>query len=247
MTVTFTDKSKGSGIISKTWQYKLNPNSLWTTISGKPNDWVTFSLDRSSSYTFEKAGSYDIKLTIVGIGGSDELIKSKYINIGCDFSKREGIEICFGGIGSGCDGIPLLAPFTNREDTCKVEGWVSAGSILHDKCCLDTNNKGWFCPGPFQGDTNLCKNEWDEAFRDTWNSMGNILSPRQWKFAFGPYPLGNSGDFILKEFPSVELKAPSGIHINPEYQELCQSGKCIEENGNIKLDSDSSGKYCICQ
>lgn len=247
MTVTFTDKSTGSGITSKVWQYKLNSDNPLDTYLSDSYEWTTFSLDRYSSYNFEKAGSYDIKLIVTGKGGSDEIIKPKYINIGCDFSKREGSEICFGGIGSNCDGVAIFAPVKKNEDTCKVDGWISAGSILHDKCCLDTNNKGWFCPGPYQGDPNLCNQQWDEARSNTLNSIGNIISPRQWEHAFGPYPLGNTGDKIPNNFPANELKAPSGTHINPEYQDLCQSGKCIEEDGKIKQSIDTSGWYCICQ
>ena len=70
LTVTFTDTSTGDKISSRIWQYKLNSDSTWTT----------FTLDGTSSFTFTKAGSYDVKLTVTGTGGSDDEVKMNYIN-----------------------------------------------------------------------------------------------------------------------------------------------------------------------
>lgn len=256
MTVTFTDKSSGSGITSEVWQYKLNPDSIWTTFSQNSYEWTTFSLDRYSSYKFEKAGSYDIKLIVTGKGGSDEIIKTKYINIGCDFSKQDGKERCFGGIGSQCGGIiqsQILSigviPFTKNEDTCTIEGRVSVGSIHHDRCCLATNNAGWSCPALNEGDNTRCKEEWQEAWDDTQCSL-LLGGYRQWKYSFGPYPLGNKGDVIFTNDDSIpnKIKAPTGTRINPIYQKnYCQSGKCTEENGITKIEKDFCGEYCTCQ
>jgi PKD repeat protein len=72
LTVKFTDQSTGEGITSRVWQYRLNSTSIWTT----------FTLDGTSSYKFSNTGSYDIKLTVTGTGGSDDEIKPKYIS--CD-------------------------------------------------------------------------------------------------------------------------------------------------------------------
>jgi len=68
--VIFTDLSTGDGITSRVWEYKLNSDPSWTTLS----------LDGSSSYTFPNAGTYDIKLTVTGTEGSDDEIKTNYIN-----------------------------------------------------------------------------------------------------------------------------------------------------------------------
>ena len=71
LTVTFTDASTGDKISSRIWEYKLNSSdSTWTPIT----------LDGASSFTFTKAGSYDVKLTVTGTGGSDDEVKMNYIN-----------------------------------------------------------------------------------------------------------------------------------------------------------------------
>jgi eukaryotic-like serine/threonine-protein kinase len=71
LAVRFADTSTGETISSRVWQYKLNsPGSTWTP----------FSLDGTSSFTFIQAGSYDIKLTVTGTGGSDEELKMNYIH-----------------------------------------------------------------------------------------------------------------------------------------------------------------------
>jgi len=69
--VTFTDTSTGDKISSGIWQYKLNSDSTWTT----------FTPDGSLSFTFTKAGSYDVRLTVTGTGGSDDEVKTNYIYI----------------------------------------------------------------------------------------------------------------------------------------------------------------------
>jgi hypothetical protein len=66
----------------------------------------------------------------------------------CDFSSEPSDpERCFGGVGSRCMGDAPGSPFVPHEDTCLVDGWMSVGSILHDRCCLATNNLGYSCPG----------------------------------------------------------------------------------------------------
>jgi len=69
--VRFADTSTGDTISSRIWQYKLSSDSAWTI----------FTLDGTSSFTFTKAGSYDIKLTVTGTGGSDDEEKTNYIYI----------------------------------------------------------------------------------------------------------------------------------------------------------------------
>ena len=70
LVVTFTDKSTGDKLSSRIWQYKLNSDSAWTT----------FTPDVTSSFSFTKPGSYDIKLNVKGTGGSDDEVKMNYIN-----------------------------------------------------------------------------------------------------------------------------------------------------------------------
>ncbi len=71
LAVRFADTSTGDTISSRLWQYKLSSDSAWTI----------FTLDGTSSFTFTKAGSYDIKLTVTGTGGSDDEVKTNYINL----------------------------------------------------------------------------------------------------------------------------------------------------------------------
>ena len=70
LTVTFTDKTKGS-ITSRLWEYKLHSGSSWTT----------FTLDEASTFSFTSAGIYDIRLTVIGAGGSDTKTEPNYITV----------------------------------------------------------------------------------------------------------------------------------------------------------------------
>ena len=229
--VTFTDKSQGYGITTRVWQFKLKSDSEWTT----------FTLDKKSSHNFINDGIYDIKLNVTGTGGSDEELKSELLKIGCDFSKQPDIEKCFGGIGVNCEGTPVTW-FKQNDKTCEVKGWMSIGSILHDQCCLSSGNTGVGCANPDGSDK--CQKAWDEAWANTRCSL--IGSPRQWKVTFGPYPVGNTGDF--GDVPKADLRAPSGTRVKPEYQELCTSGKCkVNKKGITQHASDDCGIYCICQ
>ncbi|MCX5886271.1 MAG: C-type lectin domain-containing protein [Proteobacteria bacterium] len=160
----------------------------------------------------------------------------------CDFSTEPDIKIqrCFGGIGTQCEGNAPGTPFTKDEDTCLVYGWMSVGSILHDRCCYETNNAGYWCPGPMQGDPNLCADEWAEAKFNTWCTR--IGAPRQWQYTFGPYPAGNTGDDT-----SQDLRAPVGARVNPEYQYLCPSGSGRCKNAKGRPLWDICGFYCECQ
>ena len=191
---------------------------------------------------------------MTGRGGSDEETKPDYIRIGCDFAKKPGMERCFGGIGSQCDGIIQsqvlgmgLVPFTEDESTCRVEGQVSVGSILHDRCCRATGNEGWSCRGLNAGDASRCREEWQIAWDSTQCTV--IGSSRQWAHSFGPYPLGTTGDvvFMTDESIPVAIKAPAGTRMIPGYQDhFCQSGRCREENGVVRTGRDLCGEYCTC-
>jgi hypothetical protein len=75
----------------------------------------------------------------------------------CDFSTQPGTERCFGGIGKQCEGISGFASFQTDEENCYVDGWMSISSILHDRCCVETNNTGYSCLEVNQGDRRLCK------------------------------------------------------------------------------------------
>jgi len=159
----------------------------------------------------------------------------------CNFSSEPGEpERCFGGIGVCCEGIPVVAPFIKDENTCLVQGWMSVGSIFHDRCCLATNNMGYSCSSLNQGDPNLCKVEWEEAWYNTQCTA--LGAPRQWQYTFGPYPAGNTGDDTNKD-----LRAPVCARVNPQYQNLCSSGKCdTDANGNTIIKWDVCGQYCEC-
>ncbi|MDD1678328.1 MAG: PKD domain-containing protein [Methanomicrobiales archaeon] len=71
LTVQFTDFSTGEDITSRVWQYKLSSDTSW----------ITFNPDSTLTYNFSNAGLYDIKLTVTGMGGSDDEIKITYINV----------------------------------------------------------------------------------------------------------------------------------------------------------------------
>ncbi|HRU80427.1 MAG TPA: DUF3344 domain-containing protein [Methanolinea sp.] len=67
--VQFTDASIGS-ITSRSWEYRTGGGS-----------WTQFSTDVNPSYTFTAAGTYDIRLTVNGPGGSDPEEKQAYITV----------------------------------------------------------------------------------------------------------------------------------------------------------------------
>ena len=192
----------------------------------------------------EFTGDNNIMIDYFDIEPGDTILAFKWMkqSEGCDFSSEPGEpERCFGGVGTRCKGDAPGAPFTKDEDTCYVYGWMSVGSILHDKCCIETNNTGYSCLALNQGDPNLCKKEWEEAWFNTLCSL--LFAPRQWQYTFGPYPAGNAGDDT-----NQDLRAPVGTRINPEYQNLCSSGSCmVDAEGNTIIEWDLCGQYCECQ
>jgi hypothetical protein len=164
----------------------------------------------------------------------------------CDFTSNEDgkTERCYGGVGIQCDGVIGVAPFDKDMKTCEVDGWVSAGSILHDSCCLRTNNTGYMCR-PYNLFTNTCRKEWDEAVANT--ACIAVGAWRMWPHTFGPYFDPNTGDHI-------SLRAPSGARVNPKYEYVCVTGRCIpdtkkkpKDKEKPKLDWDYCGWYCTCE
>jgi hypothetical protein len=143
------------------------------------------------------------------------------------------LERCFGGIGVQCQGFPI--PFFEDWDTCLVNGWMSAGSILHDRCCVETSNTGVMCANP--NGSKACGKYWDLA-------VGDYYCGRFWMHTFGPYPAGNTGDDTTKY-----LRAPAGAPIHPQYEYLCaQSGKCqVNAKGRTIIIQKGFCKYCVCQ
>jgi len=158
----------------------------------------------------------------------------------CNFSSNTTEpERCFGGVGDRCKGVFLLAPMTLNYDTCTVDGYMSIGSIEHDKCCIKTLNKGHHCAFP-EKNTKLCVKEWNKAVKDTLCS--NIGVPRQWKEVFGAYPLDNNGDSTDKLF-----YAPKNFRVDPNYQKYCKYGCKKDKDGKIILHKDFCGSYCLCK
>jgi len=71
LTVTFTDQSTGNPTSWK-WEYRKTGSAGWTQFgSGAPNP----------SHTFSTRGSYDIRLTVINMGGSDTATKPGYITV----------------------------------------------------------------------------------------------------------------------------------------------------------------------
>jgi len=160
-------------------------------------------------------------------------------NSSCNFSSNTSEpERCFGGVGDRCKGIFLLAPMSLNYETCTVDGYMSIGSIEHDKCCIKTLNKGKHCAFP-EKNTKLCSKEWDKAVADTLCSSIGIQ--RQWKVVFGKYPIKNHGDSTDKLF-----YAPKNFRVHPDYQKYCKNGCKKNSLGEILLYEDFCGTYCIC-
>jgi len=68
--VIFTDSSTGS-ITTRTWQYKLTSSSTWSSLT----------LDATNAFTFTTAGTYDVRLTVTGSGGSNTQTITGYITV----------------------------------------------------------------------------------------------------------------------------------------------------------------------
>lgn len=152
--------------------------------------------------------------------------------LNCNFSSDNSEpERCFYGVGDRCKGIPLIANFKFDNESCIANGYMSIGSILHDKCCIDSGNVGVFCA--FSNGSPECIQEWEIAKHD---ALCTILGyKRQWQVNFGPYKIGNKGDDISKK-----IYATSGAKIDLKYSTFCKDG-CSS------LGRDFCGDYCICK
>lgn len=158
----------------------------------------------------------------------------------CNFSSNTSEpERCFGGVGDRCNkGVFLLAPMSPNYKNCTIDGYMSIGSIEHDKCCIKTLNQGHKCAFP-EDNTKLCTEEWNKAVKDTLCSA--IGAKRQWKIIFGPYPKNNNGDSVSQQF-----YAPKDFKVASEYQKYCKNGCKTNELGKVIFYQDICGQYCTC-
>jgi hypothetical protein len=162
----------------------------------------------------------------------------------CNFSSAfSEPERCFGGIGDRCKGVPIIAPMYFNEYNCTVSGYMSIGSMLHDKCCIRTLNTGYKCAFPDEK-TSKCREEWDKAVRDSLCSV--FSAKRQWVVTFGPYPIDNEGD-CSADCATLSLRAPSGAAVDLADQIYCENGCIKSKNGEVISHEDFCGTYCICQ
>jgi len=191
------------------------------------------AVEKITTHTYAKSGEYVVTLTVInGYGFGDSVSRPINVEMRCDFSTQLGIEKCFGGIGTQCEGDALLY-FDQDENTCLVHGWMSVGSILHDQCCL-TDNTGFMCSTK-NWRTGKCRQAFMLAAQD-------LLCDRFWEETFGPYFAGNT-----RNKTSQYLRAPSGSRVHPKHQSLCQSGQCqVNAKGKTIIRWKGFCKYCIC-
>ena len=67
LTVRFTDSSTGTAPLSYAWDFD--------------NNGVTDSTLQNPAYTYSTAGTYTVRLTVTGPGGSDEEIKTNHVTV----------------------------------------------------------------------------------------------------------------------------------------------------------------------
>ncbi len=67
LTVQFTDQSTGTGPLTCAWDFD--------------NDGSVDSTEQNPSHTYNAAGTYTVKLTVSGAGGSDDEVKTDYISV----------------------------------------------------------------------------------------------------------------------------------------------------------------------
>ena len=67
LAVQFTDQSTGGGTLTYQWDFN--------------NDGVVDSTAQNPSYTYNSAGTYTVKLTVTGSGGSNSITRTNYINV----------------------------------------------------------------------------------------------------------------------------------------------------------------------
>jgi hypothetical protein len=205
-----------------------NATTTYTgTLSG---DNITGSFFGFASWTYDVGKGNLVTETATWTGTFMVTISSL-----CDFSTVPGIERCFGGIGTQCEGDspwPGLE-FDKHYDTCLVDGWMSVGSILHDTCCKEDNTA--FMCATKNTKTRICRREFILATLD-------VVCHRFWEKTFGPYPVGNDGDV------NPDLKAPSGARVQPYYQNFCTTGKCrVNARGRTIIYGKVPCRYCVCE
>ena len=187
--VTFTDTSTGDKISSRMWQYKLNTDSKWTT----------FTLDKSSSFTFTKSGSYDVRLTITGTGGSDDEVKIKYINpvptgtpMPTQFSvtpvSTSGIESIPSSTSPSNSGDSILTPAAAIDAMFRANpehtGVYDNGGIA------PTNNELWrFETGGYSSSDPTVSNGVVYIGTDVKNlfAIDAVTGKEKWRFAMGRF------------------------------------------------------------
>lgn len=161
---------------------------------------------------------------------SSVTLHSIKITFNCDFSIKPGIERCFGGWGNQCQS---LLSFEPDQNTCKVKGDASVGSVLHDWCCY-RHGEILACPS--------CLIEGALALED-------LTCNRLWKHTWGPYFDGIGDD------TNQYIRAPSGAHVLPDFEFLCQSGQCTRKSQKSKKPIiyrnvgplNHLCTYCICE
>jgi len=155
----------------------------------------------------------------------------------CDFSIQPKIEKCFGGIGTQCKGDMLY--FYKDENTCLVTGWMSVGSILHDRCCFINDNNGFLC----DGFSTLKKI--NNCLKEFANAKSDVQCGNNWSYTFGPYPAGNTtGDNTAQD-----LRAPRGAQVHPQDESFCQAGRCQVDakEKTIVIKSWNGCRSCVCE
>lgn len=96
-------------------------------------------------------------------------------------------------------GCPIREKLTKSGPaTFGVQCSVSVGSLLHDWCCVRTNNQGYACDGNYTTDSLLCQDtlSTDEPCREEWNtaacdwlSDNPLIWRSQWNHLFDEEPV----------------------------------------------------------
>jgi len=78
LTVAFTDASTGTGPFTYAWDFD--------------NNGVTDSVEQNPNYNYTVAGTYSVKLMVSGPGGSDDEVKTDYINVNATATVTMGLD-----------------------------------------------------------------------------------------------------------------------------------------------------------
>jgi len=95
LTVQFTDQSTDA----TGWSWDFN------------NDGTTDSTAQNPSWTYDTAGTYNVKLAVTGPGGSDEEIKTNYITV------NPNVNLNIGGV---VNTVPASAVFAREPNTIRI-------------------------------------------------------------------------------------------------------------------------------